>query len=200
MNNTLSKIIIFASGGAVGAAVCRKYFRNKYERIANEEIESVKETFLWRNTKEPIGAVHSVEESNTGIEYHAKLNDLGKEIMERNEERKADRVAAKDICTKAGYADYEDEGDDEMDEPYVIPPEELGESGYEVESLTYYADGVLENDLGKVFDDADIEGTVGIESLTHFGEYEDDSVFVRNDKLKTDYEILADVRRYADIE
>lgn len=200
MNNTLSKIIIFASGGAVGTAVCRKYFKAKYERIANEEIESVKETFLWRNTKEPIGAVHSVEESNTGIEYHAKLNDLGKEIMERNEERKADRVAAKDICTKAGYADYEDEGDDEMDEPYVIPPEELGESGYEVESLTYYADGVLENDLGKVFDDADIEGTVGIESLTHFGEYEDDSVFVRNDKLKTDYEILADVRRYADIE
>lgn len=200
MNDALSKIIIFASGGAVGVAVCRKYFKAKYERIANEEIESVKETFLWRNTKEPVGAVHSVEESNTGIEYHAKLNDLGKEIMERNEERKADRVAAKDICTKAGYADYEDEGDDEMDEPYVIPPEELGESGYEVESLTYYADGVLENDLGKVFDDADIEGTVGIESLTHFGEYEDDSVFVRNDKLKTDYEILADVRRYADIE
>ena len=60
MNDTLSKIIIFASGGAVGAAVCRKYFKAKYERIANEEIESVKETFLWRNTKEPIGAVHSV--------------------------------------------------------------------------------------------------------------------------------------------
>lgn len=200
MNSTLSKIVIFASGGVVGAAVCRKYFQAKYERIANEEIESVKEAFSRRHAEEPIGTVHSIEESDTGIEYHVKLNDLGKEIMERKEERKADRVAAKDMCTKAGYANYEDEGDDEMDEPYVIPPEELGESGYEVESLTYYADGVLENDLGKVFDKADIESTVGEESLTHFGEYEDDSVFVRNDRLKTDYEILADVRRYADIE
>ena len=36
----------------------------------------------------------------------------------------------------------------------------------------------------------DVEGTVGKKSLKHFGEYEEDSVFVRNDDLETDYEIL----------
>ena len=44
----------------------------------------------------------------------------------------------------------------------------------------------------------DIEETVGIDSLTHFGEYEDDSVFVRNDERKCDYEILLDDRDYED--
>lgn len=45
----------------------------------------------------------------------------------------------------------------------------------------------------------DVEEIVGEESLTHFGEYEDDSVFVRNDRLKCDYEILLDQRNYSDV-
>ena len=49
-------------------------------------------------------------------------------------------------------------------------------------------------------DDTDIvddpEKIVGFESLGHFGEYDDDAVYVRNDRLKCDYEILRDPRRY----
>ena len=37
---------------------------------------------------------------------------------------------------------------------------------------------------------------VGLDSLTHFGQYEDDSVYVRNDERMTDYEILLDIRGY----
>ena len=46
----------------------------------------------------------------------------------------------------------------------------------------------------------DIEYLVGEDSLDHFGEYEDDSVFVRNDDLKTDFEILLDEASYYDEE
>ena len=45
----------------------------------------------------------------------------------------------------------------------------------------------------------DVDNVVGLESLAHFGEYEDDSVFVRNDRLKCDYEILLDQRTYSDV-
>ena len=55
---------------------------------------------------------------------------------------------------------------------------------------------VFADDNDDVIDD--IEGTVGIDSLTHFGEYEDDAVFVRNDELKCYYEILLDHRNYND--
>lgn len=40
---------------------------------------------------------------------------------------------------------------------------------------------------------------LGIDSLNHFGEYEDDSVFVRNDARKCDYEILLDQRTYSEV-
>lgn len=82
--------------------------------------------------------------------------------------------------------------------PYVISPEEFGEfEEYEKISLTYYADQVLTDENNEEVDD--VEEIVGEESLTHFGEYEDDSVFVRNDRLKCDYEILLDQRNYSDV-
>ena len=82
--------------------------------------------------------------------------------------------------------------------PYVISPEEFGEfEDYERISLSYYADQVLADEDDEKVDDVD--NVVGLESLTHFGEFEDDSVFVRNDRLKCDYEILLDQRTYSDV-
>ena len=82
--------------------------------------------------------------------------------------------------------------------PYVISPDEFGEfEDYERISLSYYADQILaDEDDEKV---EDVDNVVGLESLIHFGEFEDDSVFVRNDRLKCDYEILLDQRTYSDI-
>lgn len=99
------------------------------------------------------------------------------------------------ILKKESYKEEEDE--DDMDRPYVIPPEEFGENDYAVKSLVLYADGVLVNEYGAVI--TDVDNLVGKDSLNHFGEYEDDSVFVRNDGLKTDFEILLDNRNYKDI-
>ena len=80
----------------------------------------------------------------------------------------------------------------------VVSPDEFGEiDEYEKISLTYYIDGSLADDNDELIEDVD--GTIGFESLNHFGEYEDDSVFVRNDRLKCDYEILLDQRNYSDV-
>ena len=49
----------------------------------------------------------------------------------------------------------------------------------------------------------DLVGVTGFattdELESHFGEYEDDSIFVRNDRLKCDLEILFDRRTYAEV-
>ena len=45
----------------------------------------------------------------------------------------------------------------------------------------------------------DVDNIVGLDSLDTFGKYEDDSIYVRNDSLKCDYEILADNSNYSDI-
>lgn len=84
------------------------------------------------------------------------------------------------------------------DRPYVISPSEFGElENYEQCTLTFYADGVLTDSNDEEVDDVD--SLIGRESLSHFGEYEDDSVFVRNDTTKMDYEILLDNRFYSNV-
>lgn len=99
-----------------------------------------------------------------------------------------------DVISKNGYSGKEPE----PSSPYVIPPDEFGEKdGYEKISFTYYGDGVLADENGEPATNAD--NLIGLGNLEHFGEYEDDSVFVRNDVLKCDYEILRDYRNFKDI-
>ena len=84
------------------------------------------------------------------------------------------------------------------DKPRIIPPEQFGEiDEYDRISLIYYEDGILTDDLNDPIDD--IEDVVGIGFDTHFGEYEDDTVYVINDKFKTYYEVLRDYSRYSDL-
>ena len=64
---------------------------------------------------------------------------------------------------------------------------------YQSESLTLYACGTLTDDFDNPIED--VPAMVG-DALDHFGEYEDDSVFVRNDQYKCNYEICKDVRTY----
>lgn len=81
-----------------------------------------------------------------------------------------------------------------VDAPYVISPEEFGECGYETISLTYYSDGVLVDENDDLVDNAN--EIVGRDFASHFGEYEEDSIFIRNDSKKSDYEILRDYKNY----
>ena len=85
------------------------------------------------------------------------------------------------------------------DEPgaYEIREVEIGGEmeGYTQISLTYFDDGILSDENGVIIDEP--EDIVG-DALNHFGEYEEDSVFVRSDPKRCDYEILRDLRSYAE--
>lgn len=182
--------VMFVLGAAVGSVATWQYAKKKYEQIAQEEIDSVKEIFSRREsavdveivTPEPQTAkVGKSEEKPDISEYAARLE-------------------------REGYTNYSNASAGEKKEeqetmemkPYVISPDEFGEfEDYERISLSYYADHILaDEDDEKV---EDVDNVVGLESLAHFGEYEDDSVFVRNDRLKCDYEILLDQRTYSDV-
>jgi len=187
MNKT-KNFMLFVLGVAVGSVVTWRYVEKKYEQIAQDEIDSVKEVFSKRETEftedtEVRIKADNAKEKPSIIEYAARLREQG----------------------YTNYSDMVDEKPEEVkeepmsvDKPYVIAPEEFGElDNYETISLTYYADQILADDNDVIVDD--IEDVVGFDSLNSFGEYEDDSVFVRNDRLKCDYEILLDQRKYSDV-
>ena len=122
--------------------------------------------------------------------------------IDRN--NKPDIVEYAKILSETGYTNYAERQDKkekkgvepvEDERPYVISPDEFGEKdGYENVTLTYYADGVLTDYFDNVI--SNVDEVVGFDSLDRFGEYEDDVVFVRNEKMETDYEILRDLRDF----
>lgn len=185
MQNKLFAFLAFAAGAAIGSVVTWKLVKSKYEQIAQEEIDSVKEVFSRRHretedTNEEAPRRPHVEEKPDLAEYVTMLNRC-KYLAEHPEE-----------------ADGEEGASASSVEPYVISPDEFGDQeGYETTSLTYYADNVLADEFDEVIDN--FEELIGTESLKHFGEYEADAVHVRNDATKTDYEILLDIRNYDDV-
>lgn len=180
MNNFIVKFAFFTVGAAIGSAVTWKLVKTKYEQLAQEEIDSVKQIF--HQHRMPVNSVY-------GAHPEAKTESNVK---------KSDTITEYKNYASNYTSENEEKGEPEiMDRPYVISPEEFGEGDYETISLTFYADKVLTDETGDIVEDVD--NLVGLDSLTHFGEYEDDSVFVRNDATNTDYEILLDTRNYMDV-
>lgn len=188
MNKTIN-FMMFVLGVAVGSVVTWRYVEKKYEQIAQDEIDSVKEVFSKReaeftdDTEVRTKADNAKEKPNI-IEYAARLREQGYTNYSDMVDEKPEEVKEEEPMS--------------VDKPYVIAPEEFGElDDYETISLTYYADQILADDNDVIVDD--VEDVVGFDSLNSFGEYEDDSVFVRNDRLKCDYEILLDQRKYSSV-
>lgn len=189
MNNTIKNVIIFVAGAAVGAAASYKYFKTKYERIADEEIASVKEVFSRKNKT----AENTEDESDSETSDEEDADDEGESFEKYTT-----------LAASYGYpADLENldkKGGSEFmakDKPFVIKPHELGEDeDYDINTLRYYEDGVLTDYSGNVIED--VEACVGKDALTHFGENEgdEDSVYVQNDVYGCYYEIIKEPGTY----
>ena len=182
MMSKVTGLIIFVLGAATGSIVTWQFAKKKYEQIAEEEINSVKEMFLKR------------EQDARDVEITVEPQPSVEASLKKFEEKPDISTYAEILKNEA----YVPEGTEMVEnKPYVISPDEFGENeDYDTISLTYYADQVLVDDGGDKIEDVD--DVVGMESLTHFGEYEDDSVFVGNDRLRCDYEILMDERTYSE--
>ncbi len=185
-------LVMFIAGATVGSAVTWCYVKKKYEQIAQEEIDSVKEVFAKKE-----GYSQAKEAAKAGEEVIRRLNDGIRMAADQAKEKPDISEYAAMIHKYGGSVSGEKEGVVKEKYPYVIPPEEFGEfEDYEKISLTYYADGVLADENDEIVDN--VEDIVG-DALDHFGEYEDDSVFVRCDERKCDYEILLDQRTFSEV-
>ena len=174
MNKLWTALGAFLFGGATGVFTANKLLKDKYEQLVQDEVDSVKAVF---KKAHPMPEKKSVKTEKPTRQEKIQYSKYAKDLGYTQEAKPAPEL-----------------------KPRVISPDEYGEmDGYDEISLTYYADGTLADDSDRAMGGDEIEETVGKDSLSHFGEYEEDSVFVRNDRLKADYEILADQRTYAEI-
>lgn len=197
MNKAIGMSIAFLLGASAGAASAWYILKERYAKIAQEEIDSVKETFskLYGPDEEKEDGNPIVDISDdTEPEEPARATNMLK--------HQTDDLIEKLDYTSYSSADISETHEDkevrmEEDHPYIITPEEFGVlDDYEQIDLTFFSDQIVADDELEIVEDLD--RVIGFESLNHFGEYSENTIFVRNDRLKCDYEVNTDERTYAE--
>lgn len=177
--------LYFVVGAALGSLVTTYFLKSYYEKREEENVRSVKES-LGRYKKKQDEQEESHPKSFEEPEF-----DMG-------DVDTIDAMEYAKILARERYASSEDDTDEHKEKPYVIAPKDFGENEeYTKISLLYTADGVVVDEDYQALEHPN--SCIGLDSLEHFGEYEEDSVHVRNDRLKCDYEILIDPRTYDEI-
>lgn len=197
MKSKFINVIMFAAGAAIGSAVTWKIVKTKYERIAHEEIESVKEAFSDLLAIRPEEVSEETNESDDDQRRSKQIDWSEYEDLEESEEEPDPVTIAEYERLANNYTNKKGGAENMAKEPYVISPYDFGENDeYHQVELTYYADGTLEDEDYNII--TDVDELIGAGSLYTFGEYEDDAVFVRNERLSTDFQILKDYRSYSE--
>lgn len=177
MNKGLIATLAFIFGAGTGAAITYKIIKDKYAKLAENEIAEMREYYAQKTAK---------EEELASKDKIAKSNRDKGDIMDYAKKISDERYSIKPI---------EQEEDLNVGPVEFIDENEYGEDEeYDLITLTYYADGVLADD-----DDEEVEDF--IEKVGNFTTHFDNSdvVYVKNDDYKAYYEIVRDERTYAEV-
>lgn len=222
----LSTILSFVIGASIGAAATWYITKDKYEKIATEEINSTRE--VYRNKIKELAEDAPVTEKE--IRSEANKPDISKYanlIEQKSYSHSEDERAVRPQKTRYSESFAEqtpiDDDDVPVDEPeekdnssevylepvnneissnigklYSISPDSVGEvAGYDYVELLYFEDGFVTDDA---FDEVkNIDETIGEDFFKYIGKYEEDVAYIRNDVTQCDYEIRKDRRYYTDI-
>lgn len=178
--------VCFAGGVGVGMLIQKKRdeeIMDSYEMALRNEIGKR----LMKEQEKTDETITSDEYSTEAAEYDEPMMYTMQGIAKMMK-----------ISRENGYSD--DEEMPSVTPPYVIAPAEAGELWHApVIEFTVYADGRIANEHDELVAKDDFESYVGKDALNHFGEYEDDSVYIRNERLETDFGIFKDLRNYTDV-
>ena len=177
--SNLKGLLIFAAGALAGAFAGARIAKKHYEELAQEEIEEVRAYYKNKEKEETnvIEEPEKIEEKSIEVEEKKEYDTIIKHgnymTMEEDKENEDDELYSSD------------------DEPYIIDPSEFGNYGhYATQTCTYFADGVLVDDVDEVIEDP--ETLVGNYHVDIFRDFDATSVYVRNDWMKMDFEIIRD--------
>lgn len=184
----LGIVVAFGAGFGSGILATKK----KYEKRSDDEIQSVKDAFQ----------KHLDELSTKNVPPTRRGQSKKKKEQEKKQEKSVRTTPLPNDPVMDDYIDYAapyrqtskttkqpntKEHQNKL-EPYIISPDEYMDSEYEAKTLIYYADKVLADEEDQVIPNPTT--LIGSNALQSFGQYEDDCVYVRDDNLKVDYEVL----------
>ena len=197
------KSAVFYILGAVSGAVATYFImKNRMEQQIQNEVEAFKDDY--KEYKSNVPEINMKDNSN---------EERAKKLIELNMQKKQDIMRVRDITERQNYNafsnppkeedidTYYDSDDDasEADYPregladyaYVITPDQFVNECpfFDKITLEYFKDGILADALTEEIIE-DIDSCIGKKSLEKFGEYEENVVYVRNEKRNSDYEVI----------
>ena len=235
----MNKALYTAAGTVVGAAISAvvtwKVLERKYEKIAQEEIDSVKE--MYRKHHDRVGHHTEVKfEGEDGVCFEAGENLVDANEALRDKLRKSGRphIATRSSIDQGGNAydgvkrDYsklinkmekdplpealveavmnsaeeddvaEDEVPPKPEYPYLISEDQYAEERdeYEKLGLIYYSGNQILCDEMDVFIEDEVK-LIGPRAITRLHN-EPENMWVRNEEMETDFEIIAVNRNYGE--
>ena len=225
-------LVSFGIGAACGGAIAYILTKKHYEKVANEEIEEVKEHFHDRvveTTKRRLDILEEMgyityssdkkfedfddendeelpeinEKREKFVDYTSYYESSGENLVgkssisNKKEEKHIQNEENDEETEEEDYIELDKEADEALNKsdfepPYEISFEEFLENGiYEKETITYYEkDDTLADENEEIMALSD----VGEECLGHFV---NGVVYVRNERLGMDFEILRSPRSYS---
>lgn len=225
-NITSRQIGFFVTGAVVGVAVgclvSSRYFKTKYEKLVDEEVEQMRQHY-----HDKVVALQDKPKAEELVEELGYTPTASQENTTRTDYRRPDEaqqqeeVPAYDKTTPEKEPEVEnvfvaatgekfDEWDYDKelrgrtpDKPYVIHVDEFNENETNYEQVTYtYWES---NDILSIASTDEIieevDRIVGLDNLKLFGHgsTQTHAVYVRNDKLNMDIEILRSESDYAEV-
>jgi hypothetical protein len=232
MNKTVVySTIWFIVGAGIGSVasilILQKKVERHYQNIANEEINSVVDTYKLLRKQPPYDdprtAVQAYAERMDELQY---LNDGGEEPDEETKEAEGDLAelivahahshkdprpvlsniwdteGVPEVMTEAEMEDGALFGTRSPDHPYVISFKEFmeDEEHYDKISIEWFEfDNTLADDREQII--PDVDEMVGRRNLSRFGQGSEDPniVYVRNEHLHIDFEIAYNDKGYAEV-
>lgn len=190
MKEVVVKIAIFSFGVGIGVAGSWRYFDKKYQKLADEEIASVKEMFSkksadieFEHTGEPIAKVEKVTMDDKSLTVEATLINSYSSAVDLETKNYSEFYAPKKVEEAQTLSPKEDE-------PFDISVEEYEEDN-EFQKVTlnlYLEDGILCYEESEEV--AEENDTVGSENLDDFSRTSFSTAYFRNPKEGIDYEVI----------
>lgn len=193
-------IIAGAVGAIIGATVTHVYEQKRYSQLVEEEIEKTKTLYCQEKDKEPKAVMLDLTKDEVTVKS-----------MPQDKKDYGNVLANAGYLSKPSYADYTQyskpeqnttpvtETDISNDVPILIAPEIYGQlEDYDMQELVYYKDGVITDEDGDILELEKVKELVGSDFASHFGDYDDNSIYVMNDTNKTYYQVIAEPFNYGD--
>lgn len=217
-------LVFFAVGAAIGSLVTYKLTKDKCEKIVQEEIQSIRESYNdiedlhadQETLKEMTSKYISTDKELTNDVFMSRTSQLALSAAKSSKAINKFGKTIKETSKKfePGYEDTDDEPEPEYQEeveyddtleknyqnvkPRLITCSDFEENFefFEKESLTLFSDHILVDENDYI---VSIDETVGRDSLSHINWDKKDSVlYVRCEHLSTDYEIHWSEETYPD--